>query len=228
MVRYETTDFRLARDWRLPVLIFIAVALVLVGRVVRAQTASALVLARSGISTPEIRPYTEIPVGTTISLSPGARLVFQHYRTCRTVTVVGGKVRFGNEIYTITGGTKERETKTPCPRTVTLKVGGESGGILMRGPGLVTLPSQPAFVLVGRRACDFSSVRVSKGGTVLLEASLVSRSFKWPTDAEPLDTGTGYELALIPAMGSGKPIAMKFRVAASGLGKEGLLLIRVE
>ncbi len=218
------------RSGRLAVLISVAIGLVLVGSVAHAQTASALVLARTGISTPEIRPYTEIPVGTTISLSPGARLVFQHYHTCRTVTVVGGQVRFGAEMYTNTGSTEEKETRTPCPRTVALKVGGESGGILMRGFSLVTLPSQPAFILVGRRAGDFSSVRVSKGGTILLEASLVSRRFKWPTDAASLAPGIGYELALIPNTADQKPVSKKFRVVVSEAAKEakGLLLIRVD
>jgi len=213
---------------RLALLIYVAIALVLVGAVAHAQTAAALVLEKRGASDPEVQPYTEITVGATISLSPGTRLVFQHYRTCRTVTVIGGKARFGDEIYTITGGIEERETKAPCPRTMTLKVGGESGGILMRGPSLVRLPSQPAFILVGRHADDYSLIRVSKGGTVLLEASLVSRRFKWPTGTVPLAAGTAYELVLLPEMGSGKPIAKKFRVSASGLAGERLLLIRVE
>ena len=36
-------------------------------------------------------------------------------------------------------------------------------------------------MLVGRRAGDFSSVRETKSGTVLLKASLEGRRFKWPT-----------------------------------------------
>ncbi len=51
-----------------------------------AQNASALVLEKSGTAVPEVQPYSEIAVGTTVSLQPGARLVFQHYSTCRTVT----------------------------------------------------------------------------------------------------------------------------------------------
>ncbi len=36
-------------------------------------------------------------------------------------------------------------------------------------------------MLVSRRAGDFSSVRETKSGTVLLKASLAGRRFKWPT-----------------------------------------------
>ena len=52
-----------------------------------------------------------------ISLPGGARLVFLHYHTCRTATVVGGRIRFGAEAYAIIGGTKESDARTPCPRT---------------------------------------------------------------------------------------------------------------
>ncbi len=211
-------------------LIFIAIAWVVLGGVAHAQTASALVLEKSGASSPRVQPYTEIPVGMTISLSPGARLVFQHYHTCRTVTVVGGEIQFGAEIYTVTGGSREKETRTPCPRMVSLKVGVESSGIMMRGLSTLALSTRPAFVLVGRRAGDFSSVRVTKSGTVLLKASLGGRRFKWPTNSKPLAEGTGYELVLIPKTSGHEPVTKKFRVVVPEAARaaKGLLLIRVD
>ena len=51
---------------------------------VYAQTASALVLEKNGSSVPEVKPYSEILVGRTVSLQPGAKLVFVHYYTCQT------------------------------------------------------------------------------------------------------------------------------------------------
>ena len=214
----------------LTLLISVSFGLVMVEGAAHAQTASALVLEKSGASSPRVQPYTEIPVGMTISLSPGARLVFQHYHTCRTVTVIGGQIKFGAEIYTVTGGSKEKETRTPCPRTVSLKVGVESGGIMMRGLSTLALSTRPAFVLVGQRAGDFSSVRVTKSGTVLLKASLEGRRFKWPTDAGPLAAGTGYELALISTAAGQKPVRKKFRVVVSEAARaaKGLRLIRVD
>ena len=79
-----------------------------------AQNASALVLEKSGATTPEVQPYSEIAVGATVSLSSGAKLVFLHYQTCRTVTVVGGKVAFASYTYTIS---KPRRQVAPERRT---------------------------------------------------------------------------------------------------------------
>ncbi len=214
----------------LTLLISVAAARVVLGGVAHAQQASALVLEKSGVTNPDVQPYTEIPVGMTISLSRGAKLVFQHYHSCQTVTVVGGEIQFGSEIYTITGEKRKNESRTPCPRTVPLKFGDDTGGIMMRGSSTFALSSQPAFVLVGRRAGDFSSVQISKGNTVLLKGSLEGRRFKWPTDVDPIAAGTGYELALIPKIVGQNPVVKKFRVVVpkATLGARGLLLIRVD
>src|SRR5438105_13013288 len=67
-----------------------------------AQNASALVLEKVGVSVPEVQPYSEIAVGTTVSLPPGARLGFLHYQTCKTVTAGGGSVAFVGLPYTVT------------------------------------------------------------------------------------------------------------------------------
>src|SRR5438034_303628 len=70
---------------------------------VHAQAAAALVLDKQGTSKPELSPYSEIPDGGSVSLSPQTKLVFVHYGTCRTVTVVGGRVTFRAETYSVTG-----------------------------------------------------------------------------------------------------------------------------
>ncbi|MCZ6624435.1 MAG: hypothetical protein O7B35_09455 [Deltaproteobacteria bacterium] len=214
----------------LTLLISVSFGLGMVEGVAHAQQASALVLEKNGVTVPDIQPYFEIPVGKTISLSPGARLVFQHYYTCRTVTVVGGEIKFGAEIYTITGGNKEKDIRTPCPRTVSLKVGVESGGILMRGFSTVILPARPAFVLIGRRAGDFSSLRVSNKGNVVLEVLLKGRRFNWPDNMDPLAEGANYELTLHTTTAGHKPVAMKFIVSAQEGSRvaEGTILVRVD
>jgi hypothetical protein len=124
-----------------------------------AQSASALVLEKSGATVPEVQPYSEIPVGTTVSLPSGARLVFLHYQTCKTVTAVGGKVVFDAFTYTATGGSKPQEVRTPCPPTVRLRGQGEMVGVVMRSilPE-VRLSTSPAFVLVGDRADEFATI----------------------------------------------------------------------
>ena len=141
-----------------------------------AQSGSALVLEKTGATAPDVQPYSEVPVGVTVSLQPGARLVFLHYQTCRTVTAVGGTVTFGGLTYTITGGNKPEEVRTPCPPTVRLRGQSEMAGVLMRtiSPE-VRLSLSPVFALVGARADDFASVRLSHGGTMLLEAPLTEQ-----------------------------------------------------
>jgi hypothetical protein len=201
--------------------------------VVDAQTPSALVLDKSGATVPEIQPYSEVLSGTTISLRNGARLVFVHYYTCKTVTAVGGTIKFGAETYAITGGRMESETRSPCPRKVILTTGGEMAGVLARA-GLTGLllkfSNQPNFVLVGKRADDFASVRVLKEERALLEARLDGRLFRWPVDAAPLSGDTDYEMVLIPRLSGAPPVKMRFSVTTPTEAAEGeaMVLIRVE
>ncbi len=175
-----------------------------------AQNASALVLEKTGATVPEVQPYSEIAVGATVSLPPGARLVFLHYQTCRTVTAVGGTVAFGGLAYTITGGSRPQEVLTPCPPTVRLR--GDTAGMVMRSISPeVRLSPSPTFALVGARADDFAAVRVSQGGTTLLEAPLSGRGFHWPAGTAPLVANTDYELVLVPKAGGKTPVTLKFR-----------------
>lgn len=218
---------------RLVLLAFIIFASHLVSQVAQAQTPSALVLEKSGATVPEIQPYSEIPSGATISLRANARIVFVHYRQCQTVAVVGGTIKFGAETYAITGGKKESEARTPCPRKVTLRAGGEMAGVLTRSglSGVVLkLTSQPNFVLVGGRADDFASVRVLKEEKALLEARLDGRLFRWPADAAPLSADEDYEMVLIPKLSGASQVKLRFFVAApsDSAQSEGMVLIRVE
>ena len=182
-----------------------------------AQNASALVLEKTGTTVPEVQPYSEIAIGTTVSLQPGARLVFLHYQTCRTVTAVGSTVAFGALTYTITGGSTPQEVQTSCPPR-TGRVGGENAGVVLRfhddGQGLSFIPRlslSPTFALVGARADDFAAVRVSHGGTMLLEAPLSGRDFRWPAGTAPLVANTNYELVLVPKVEGKTQVTLKFR-----------------
>lgn len=201
--------------------------------VAHAQTTSALVLEKSGASVPEMQPYSEIAAGTTISLPKRAKLVFLHYYTCQTVAVVGGTISFGGETYTITGGKKESEKRSPCPRKVALKAGGEMGGIMVRSLRIgssLKFSTRPAFVLVGKRANEFASVQVSKEDKELLQAPLEGRHFRWPKDAAPLSANTYYRMVLIPTVPGAAPVKTKFFVTAptEGPGGKAMVLIRVE
>lgn len=196
-----------------------------------AQNASALVLEKTGATVPEVQPYSEIAVGATVSLQPGARLVFLHYQTCRTVTAVGGTVAFGGLNYTITGGSKPEEVRSPCPPMVRLRGQSEMAGVLMRtiSPE-VRLSISPTFALVGARADDFAAVRVSQGGTALLESPLTGRGFRWPAGMVPLVANTDYELVLVPKAGDKTQVTLKFRTerGTSTAAGDHLTLISVD
>lgn len=188
----------------------------------QAQPASALVLEKSGASEPEVKPYSEMPAGATVSLSPGTKLVFVHYHTCRTVTVLGGRITFGAETYAVSGGTKTEQAGSTCPRTVRLKGSGEIvGGVVVRSvrPAL-QLSTTPSFVLSGARADDFAKVAVAEDGRVVLEAGLSGRFFRWPAARAPLPT-TDHELILVPKEPGKARVTIRFRAEPQSGGPSG-------
>ena len=192
-----------------------------------AQNGSALVLEKTGATVPEVQPFSEIAVGATLSLASGTKLVFLHYPTCQTVTVVGGRVTFGTHAYTAAGGSKPDEVRTPCPPTVRLKGQGEVAGMVMRSIlPTVRLSVSPSLVLVGGRADDFTAVVVSRGGTMLLEAPLAGRRFRWPSSAAPLAVNTTYELLLVPKAADKARVTVEFRT--EGQPADQLTLISVD
>ena len=177
-----------------------------------------------------LQPYSEIAEGATVTIPAGVRLVFQHYASCRKVTVAGGTVAFTRDGYTITGGTKESDQKVFCPRKHTLKASGEASVVVLRSASGLTLPTRPAIVLVGPHADDFRTVRVSLGDTVVLESALDGHVFRWPATAAALSTATTYTLDLIPAAAGAAPLSMRFVTPrASALSRdENVTLITIE
>ena len=220
---------------RLVLLVCMVLAVTGAGRMARAQAAAALVLETYGEIHPSLAPYQEVPVDTQITLADHAKLVFIHYFTCRMVTVVGGTVALSTKTYTVTNGTKEAETRVPCPRQVALvQAEGVSAGTMVRsgtGDSALRLSTQPAFVLVGPRADDFAAVRVaSQDGTVTVEAPLAERHWQWPAGVTPLVADTAYALTLLPARTGVAPVTLPFIAAAPARPPHGhaLSLIRVE
>jgi hypothetical protein len=199
---------------RLTIAMWVIVAWVSIGRFASAQTVSALVIEATGENLAHLLPYSEIPADATVVLPKGGKLVFLHYPTCRTVAVVGGTITFAGDTYVITGGTTEAETQSQCPRIVRLSAEHETGGTLLRGrpDSALTLLPQPRFVVVGKRAGDFASVRVSQGGREVLTTSLGGQWFRWPAKAPPLKEGREYELTLIPRRAGADSVTRQFKV----------------
>jgi hypothetical protein len=195
------------------------------------QTPVALVLEKSGTTVPALTPYSEILAGTTIGLPGGARLVFLHYQTCTTVTVVGGEIVVEQASYKAANGSTPATVRTACPAKVRLERPGSAAGLTMRSlqppSGLSTRPS---FILVGSNAETLGRLRVVRGEATVLEGSLSGREFRWPVDAAPLDPRADYELILLPQTSDGRQAKMTFRPTESSSAVPGssLTLIRVE
>ena len=186
-----------------------------------------LVLEVAGTTTPALRPYTELPPSATVNLGSAGRLVFVHDLSCRTVTVVGGTVTVDSDRYTATG--TKSEARTSCPRAVTLKGGGETAGLLVRGmrpaprdtrqgPPPLTLAATPDLILVGERAADVAAVKVADGSSTVLELRVSSPRLTWPANAPPLRADTAYDLVLSFKNDATTPVTVPFVVAPAGSG----------
>ena len=216
--------------WRREVALGLGLLAGVLLRDAHAQAGSALVLEKNGRSEPELQPYSEIRDGSTVSLTPGARLVFLHYGTCRIVTVVGGRIAMAAHTYTVTGAPRPHEVRAPCPQKARLKDETDTAGVTARaGPPALRLSATPTFVLTGSRADEFATVRISRGETALMEAPLAGRKFGWPADAAPL-AADDYEVAFVPRAPGKPPMIMRFRVEGERPAPSGqpVTLIQVE
>lgn len=204
----------------------------------------ALVLEKVGPSTPEVEPFTEILSPLEIALPANSTLVFFHYPTCHTVELVGGTVQFSEETYEVLKGTKDVITEGPCPLQVRCSEdrGCETAALVLRG--LEADPSQtegsslhsihlsplPTFILVGKRASEFETVRVSQGPHVVLEEPLHGQQFQWPVGTAPLVEGTEYELTFIPKPVVADPFHVTLTVAipTEDALRDEVVLLRID
>ncbi len=163
-----------------------------------AQKAVGLALEVVGPVRPALSAFTEIRDGTVLGLASNGRLTFAHYTSCRVVTVVGGEVTIGRLWYDVAGGSIESEARGTCVTEIRARAaGGRASGLVLRaGPRSVAYPTRPAFVLVGRRAGDITSLVVTRDGRTLADIRLYGRRFKWPDDLAPLADGGDYRLVL--------------------------------
>jgi len=187
--------------------------------------AVALVLEVNGSVTPALRPYREIPSGTTVSLTNDGRLVFLYYASCRTLTVVGGSVTFtSGPAPILKGAATQADVRGQCPRKFSAT--GTDAATVLRGgssAGLFT-STTPEFILVGRRAEEFADIGIKSGDREVLTRALAGPRFSWPTDVPPLAPGV-YALDLRPKMSSARPVTVKFEATTR---PEALTLITVD
>ncbi len=219
---------RVFRSWLIPLAVGTTLTALVAAAPAQLRPAAGLVLEISGPSTPALAPFTELADQTTIRLGPGSRLVFVHYHSCRTVTLVGGQLAVDVEKYRVSGGPRSEE-ETPCPRAIKLLAAGETAGVLLRGSAAVRLPVEPAFVVVGPRAGDVASVRITRGSETVVEAPLEHRRFRWPKGRPALRASTQYELVFIFNEKGALPHTLPFLTDPAGtVVQRQLTLITVE
>lgn len=189
-------------------------------------TGVALVLEADGPVTPALRPYREVPSGTTVSLASDGRLVFLYYASCRTLTVVGGTVTFtSGPAPILKGAATLADVRGQCPKK--FKATGAEAAVVMRGgpDTAVALSTTPDFVLVGNRSDDFGSLRIRQAGREVFARPLPGPRFRWPSDAPALAPGA-YALELLPRNGDSTPLSVNVEVSPRGAG--ALTLITVD
>jgi len=184
----------------------------------------ALVLEIDGPVTPALRPYREIPSGTAVSLGNDGRLVFLHYASCRTLTVVGGSVTFTGGPAPILKGTATRaDVRGRCPKKFSAT--GSDAAVVFRGTSAAGTSTTPEFILVGRRADEFAAIRIQNGGGELIARALDGPRFIWPADVPPLVPGA-YVLELLPRVSGAAPATVNFE--ASTRPSDAFTLIAID
>lgn len=184
----------------------------------------ALVLEIDGPVTPALRPYREVPSGTTVSLGNDSRLVFLHYASCRTLTVVGGAVTFTAGPAPILKGTATRaDVRGRCPKKFSAT--GSDAAVVFRGTSAAGTSTTPEFILVGRRADEFAAIRIQHGGRKLMARALDGPRFSWPADVPPLVPGA-YVLELLPRASGAAPATVNFE--ASTRTSDAFTLITID
>lgn len=189
---------------------------------------AALALEVSGATTPVVEAFTELETKNTITLDASTTIEFLHYASCKTVIVQGGQLSFTEQRYLYKGGKVLGSKRAECPKSVAASGASQIGGVVMRsaGGGGVRVTTRPSFVLVGARADEFSSIRISQGDRTIHETALDGRTFHYPDSASTLEKGQSYEVTLTPKDGA-KP--RKFKLKAQGRPKkDALTLIRVD
>jgi hypothetical protein len=205
-----------------------AISFGLVSTVAHAAKPAALALDVSGPTTPQIEPFTELDPKSPIELGPESTIEFLHYQRCETITVQGGRLNFTSQRYLHKGGKVVSVKRAECAKEVALTGASAIGGIVLRSAGKkgVRGTTRPSFVLVGKNADGYVSIRISENGKPILESKLHGRTFFYPDSAPILEKGKFYTVTVTPA-GSGKPKTFKLQ-ASRAPAKDTLTLIRVD
>lgn len=186
---------------------------------------AAIILDYTGTPDPLLQSYNELPSGTTIELGPTEQIILLHYKTCRTITIQGGKIRVGTADLDVDGGKMTVTESGTCPQQSQLRVAGIGGGVMVRAAGPIILPDTLSCILVGGKGGDVESLALVDGGKTVTTAMVVGRRTIMMPGSLPIEPGHAYTLR-IKLKGIEEPQEQKISTAAHPLS--GPCLIRLD
>ena len=174
----------------------------------------ALVIEKSGRTSPELQTYSEIMAGDTLEVPSGSSLVFIDYRRCIRVTVSGTTVNFWSGGFSTSQGARRSEERVACPQNIGPDSGGENSSVLMRGMDVLpSVANRPDFVIISAPGRGFTRVSVKDATRTLVDTELHGARFDWPPSAPPLAADDAYELVLLPERAADHPVKFSFKAA---------------
>lgn len=187
--------------------------------------AAALVMDYSGKPHPSLMSFSEVAEGDEFALAPTDKLVLLHYRSCKMVTVTGGKVKIDKAKVIVAGGQSAEAPGENCPNEVVIKTAGVGGGVLMRSaPGFAVLPAKLDCVIVGSLRASVSRLQVQEQDAVVLDLPVAGPRVVAPADAPALSPDKDYEMRLLGAKGE----VLNTHPVSVEPGAKGACLIRMD
>jgi hypothetical protein len=197
------------------------VSLAVLAEGVRAQAASGppagIVMSVTGVTTPRLAAYAEIPSDSGVQISRGASLTFLHYERCKLVTVTGGTLMLTPTDYASDGKTVS-ETATACPVVQALNA-------QTAATSPVRLPSKPDIIFTGAAGARVTGMSIAEDGRVSpaeLHLDVMNRRVHLPSGAA-LQPNVRYRLQISAGARSAPP-GLSFIVG----GEASIVVLRLE
>lgn len=168
-----------------------------IGNPARAGEARALVMDVQGSVQPDIVEFAELSTGTVLTIGTGASVKLQHYATCETLTITGGKVTVGNAGFDLTQARVTSLSRSACSQVINLAYFGAASAstTIARAEAPPTIGLTPVFQFLDNGQPVPEQIAVEHSLKVLKTLKVVDGRAVWPTD-EPLTHGLYYVVFL--------------------------------
>ena len=163
------------------------VVLVAAAPVRASQGPAALILDYSGPRRNGLDAYGEIASGAQINLGPRDRVVILHYRTCREVSVTGGRIDVSAQELTVSDAMDSHEGRGHCPQEVNTSLAANA---------MQAIALRLDCVMVGSHKADVGEAEIVAGDSVVLSAPVQGYRLISAPAAPQLRDGKAYTLVV--------------------------------